>query len=255
MEEGMMMCGDPHIKTWAGKFFDYHGECDIVFMHAPDFDGEGVDLDIHVRTTIRNQYSYIESAAVQINNEVLEVGAYGNHALNYVDSALTEAPAGLTVGGYPVYRQEVNSKMHVYDIVIGPENNITLTSFKDLVAVRTSNRHFPNGVTGIIGTHDGSLVGRDGVTDMSDDINAFGQEWQVRDTEPNLFRVLRAPQYPTQCNLPSPAAEQRRRLGETRAEKEAANKACARFTGVEFENCVFDVLAMGDLELAEAGAY
>jgi hypothetical protein len=249
------ICGDPHIKTWSGKFFDYHGECDLVFIHAPDFDGQGADLDIHARTTIRYQYSYIESAAVQINGEILEVNAYGGHALNYVDNALAEAPAGLTVGGYPVYRREASEKQHFYDIVLAPGNNITLSSFKDLVAVHAGNHHFPNGVTGIVGSPGGDFLGRDGITDMSDDTNAFGQEWQVRDSEPNLFRVARAPQYPTQCNLPSAAVAEHRRLGETMANKEAAKKACAKYTGAEyFDICVYDVLATGDLEMAEAGA-
>ena len=46
------MGGDPHIKTWGGSWFDYHGECDLVLLHVPEFDG-GSPLSIHVRTTIR----------------------------------------------------------------------------------------------------------------------------------------------------------------------------------------------------------
>lgn len=43
---------DPHMKSWSGEWFDYMGECDLVLMQAPEFDGKQ-NMDIHVRTTIR----------------------------------------------------------------------------------------------------------------------------------------------------------------------------------------------------------
>jgi hypothetical protein len=43
------------------------------------------------------------------------------------------------------------------------------------------------------------LFGRDGITDFTDEWNSFGEEWQVRDTEPKLFLDDRMPQYPTGC--------------------------------------------------------
>ena len=43
------------------------------------------------------------------------------------------------------------------------------------------------------------LLGRDGVNDMSKNLNDYGEEWQVRDTEPKLFQDQRAPQYPDRC--------------------------------------------------------
>ena len=43
------------------------------------------------------------------------------------------------------------------------------------------------------------LLGRDGVTDMSKDLSKYGEEWQVRDTEQELFQESRAPQYPDVC--------------------------------------------------------
>lgn len=44
--------GDPHFQTWTGLRFDYHGECDLVLLSAPMF--EGGPLDIHIRTKIRH---------------------------------------------------------------------------------------------------------------------------------------------------------------------------------------------------------
>ena len=244
------------------------GECDIVLLHAPDFDGHGFDLDIHIRTTIRYLYSFIESAAIRIHGEILEVGGYGSHALNNVDHvfAYSDSTAGFSIGGYPIYYTEVNEKAFKFDIVIGPNENVTLSSFKDLVAVHfdsgKSQNFFKTDVTGIMGSIvDGKLLSRDGITEMSADTNAFGKEWQVRDNEPKLFRTNRAPQYPDECVLPSPESmedRRRRRLGESRADMEAAQEACGKHyheSSIDYDNCVYDVLAVGDLDIAEAGAF
>lgn len=45
------VAGDPHFQTWGGHRYDYHGECDLVLLSAPQF-GKG-PLDIHIRTKIR----------------------------------------------------------------------------------------------------------------------------------------------------------------------------------------------------------
>ena len=83
------------------------------------------------------------------------------------------------------------------------------------------------------------------------DTNALGQEWQVRSDEPMLFRAARAPQFPAKCEMPDPtSASEQRRLGETVA-KEAAKKACSHKQGAAFRNCAKDVMAFGDLELAQ----
>ena len=55
------------------------------------------------------------------------------------------------------------------------------------------------------------------------------------------------------CILPAASREEiRRRLGETVTSEEAAKIACAD-SGGRFEQCVYDVMAMGDLEAAQAG--
>jgi hypothetical protein len=98
---------------------------------------------------------------------------------------------------------------------------------------------------------------RDGKT-VLDDANAFGQEWQVLDTgEPSLFQTLRLPQHPMECTVPPPvqASQLRRRLLETSSINELdAEKACAHWGDVK-DDCVFDVLTTGDLEMVMVGAY
>ena len=112
------------------------------------------------------------------------------------------------------------------------------------------------------------LLGRDGVTDMSYDWNTYGEEWQVKDTEPKLFQELRAPQYPETCiyyasdnGHMKKTHNLRRRLlndaegGIVMVSKEAANDACADYVGAFKENCIYDVMIMGDLEVAEDPSY
>ena len=74
----------------------------------------------------------------------------------------------------------------------------------------------------------------------------LGQEWQVHEDEPQLFV---APREHIGLCAPPPATEGRR-LGESISD-EAAEKACAHLTGDLFDNCVFDVQALADLEAAE----
>lgn len=231
------------------------GECDLVLLHAADFDGQGNDLDIHVRTTIRYDYSYIENAALRIGSDVLEVSSFGDFSINGVDNANAKS-----VGGYQLHRTQVDKKKHIFDVVLSPLQNITLSTYKDLVAVKVSgaesHKYFSKSV-GMMGSFVGGvLLGRDGVTDMSRDFNAFGQEWQVQGEEGTLFRTARAPQYPQQCNMPSAEQKQARRLGETKVSRNAAEGACIHLAGSsKFTNCVFDVMAVGDLDLAKEGDF
>ncbi|CAB9519418.1 expressed unknown protein [Seminavis robusta] len=71
------IAGDPHIQTWDKKWYDFHGQCDLVFLENKDFNN-GQGMDIHVRTTARYQYSYIEAAALRIGDDVLQVSSHGN---------------------------------------------------------------------------------------------------------------------------------------------------------------------------------
>jgi hypothetical protein len=101
----------------------------------------------------------------------------------------------------------------------------------------------------------GRMVARDGKTVVTEP-NTFGQEWQVLETEPSLFQSLRLPQHPLECTLPPPvkASQLRRRLLKSPVDENAAEKACAHW-GEGKDDCVFDVLTTGDLEMAMVGAY
>lgn len=234
----------------SGHRFDFHGACDLVLEHASDIGGSGLDLDLHLRTTIRYQYSYISTAALRIGSDILQVTKWGEYNLNWDASASMPN----VIGGYNVSYIQINEKEHAFEVDLGNNERIVLSTFKDWVNVKIGSNSggvFENS-RGLMGDFSGSMLARDGKTLMEDPI-AFGQEWQVLDTEPKLFLTDRSPQHPLACELPSLAQQSRRRLGSTIARAEA-EQACAHWKEDQ-DACVFDVMATGDIEIATAGVY
>jgi hypothetical protein len=98
----------------------------------------------------------------------------------------------------------------------------------------------------------GDMNARDGET-VIDDANAFGQEWQVLDTEPSLFHTVRLRQCPQQVYTLAPPMEashvRRRFLEPSSSVKEFdAEKACAHW-GKGKDDGFFGVLTTGDLDM------
>lgn len=224
------------------------GECDLVLIHAPEFD-HGLDLDIHVRTTIQYAYSFISSAVLRIGNSILEIGSYGDYFLDGVSHAdLT----GASLSGYEIIHSHPDEKRHLFDIVLSPTEDVTVTTFKDIVSVsiRNPSKDRFGASIGLMGTfQDGTMVSRDGRTVLStateNDRNAFGQEWQVRQDDPKLFQVSRAPQYPLEeCRLPptSEASSQLRgrRLLQNNISLQDAKSACDSLRGDSKQACIYD---------------
>lgn len=186
---------------------------------------------------------------MKIGNDILEVSSFGDFAFNGVDS-----PDLDTLSGYAVQHTQVNKKKHTFNVIVGKHENITISTFKDFVSVSItsgaeSTKFFRNS-NGLMGSYNsGSLLARDGTTVM-EDMNDFGQEWQVQ--EWLLFRSTRSPQFPQKCILPGPRASGQRRLGENMA-RTTAEAACSHYSGIQFDNCVFDVLSVGDVDIATSG--
>jgi hypothetical protein len=162
--------------------------------------------------------------------------------------------------GFAFSHTQPTDKQHVFKVHFGGRERIKLKTYKDFVSVlieqgKSENFHHSVGLMGDFRM--GHMIARDGKT-VIDDANAFGQEWQVLDTEPSLFQTIRLPQHPNVCTVPTPvqADHLRRRLSETSSVDElAAEKACAHWGEQGKDDCVFDVLATGDLEMAMVGAY
>lgn len=245
--------GDPHVKTWGGKWYDYMGECDMVFVDAPNFAPE-MPMKINVRTKARYDYSFIESAVIQIGEETLEVGSWGEYFLNGVEGALLPN----TISGYKITKEVESEQLHRFFVHLDGDENIEFKVYKDWVSVGFNNANHGRfeGSNGLIGSHDlrGKFVGRDGQVMDYADIQAYASEWQVQADEPMLFNQNRAPQAPQQCIMPE-ATQTQRRLGE-QLSRESAIKACEQsgWSKGTIEMCIHDVMATGDLNLAAAGA-
>lgn len=92
-------------------------------------------------------------------------------------------------------------------------------------------------------------------------INALliGEEWQVRNFEPKFFQEHRAHQYPSGCSYESHNKEARNLRGHQSGDSltvtmEDAMNACGKYVGINKENYIYDVMAVGDLE-ADNPAY
>ena len=74
---------DPHLWTWEGEMFDYHGQCDLIYTTCPMFD-HNKGLDVHIRTEFVEpiKWSTISSMAIKIGNDVFEVQNNGSYYLN-----------------------------------------------------------------------------------------------------------------------------------------------------------------------------
>lgn len=117
------------------------------------------------------------------------------------------------------------------------------------------------------------LFGRDGRVMDDGDVNAYGQEWQVLNTEEKLFAdTNRYPQHPNRCIIVDAIRDSATATGGTaqlrgsrrlmvidngdRVDAEiAAAEACRKLHGIGKQFCIEDVIATGNLELAEDSFY
>lgn len=248
--------GDPHFSTWSGRKFDFHGVCDLVLIHNPEFQ-QGLGLEIHVRTKKMKQFSFISSAVLQVGHESLEVMGDIHKNLFWINKMQGEDTdnEGIIgeINGYDINYQKVNSKQHEFIVNVGGAS-ISMKTYKNFVHVGVSDATessfgLSKGLFGAYGT--GELTSRDG-SKTFENMDEFGQEWQVRPGDGSLFHEVEGPQAPDKCQMPL-ATNVRRRLAESNVSQEDAKLSCAHVDPGVFEMCVFDVMATGDNGVA--GAY
>merc|ERR1712151_750010 len=120
--------GDPHFKLWDGKAYDFHGVCDLVLLHNPEFNN-GLGMDIHIRTKKMKHWSYIKTAVIRIGNESFEVMAerkhnyYWNNRIAGDEEIYTMKELPATISGYNIQFRKINSQQLEYTIVIGNNKN------------------------------------------------------------------------------------------------------------------------------------
>merc|ERR1712125_294065 len=116
--------GDPHFKLWDGEAYDFHGICDLVLLHNPEFNN-GLGMDIHIRTKKMKHWSYIKTAVIRIGNESFEVMAerkhnyYWNNRIAGDEEIYTMKELPATISGYNIQFRKINSQQLEYTIVIG----------------------------------------------------------------------------------------------------------------------------------------
>jgi hypothetical protein len=224
-----------------------------MLLQSKEFEA-GLGLDVHIRTKMRRDMSYISGAAIRMGADLLEVESQGIYYINGVAGA--DLPSKF--GGFDFMHAQPTDKQHVFEVHLGGRERVKVKTYKDFVSVlfeQAEPKHFAKSV-GLMGAFEtGHMIGRDGKT-IIDDANAFGQEWQVLNTEPSLFQTVRFPQHPTVCTMPTlvQASQLRRRLSESSVDELAAEKACEHW-GEGKDDCVFDVLTTGDLGIAMVGTY
>jgi hypothetical protein len=218
--------GDPHFKTFGGELYDYHGQCDLLLLDNPQFKN-GLGMTIHIRTKIQDFWSSVESAAIKIGDDIIEVaGGVHNEWLwvnGEANGELEEAKWNrFNIAGFLVRFKQTGETREVNIYIEGHKEYIMIKAYKDFVRIDIPWMGSANfeGSTGLLGSHvlDGQRVGRDGVT-FIEDVNAFGQEWQVLEAEDKLFHNYDSNivQAPAKCVLPPAisAEQQLRRLAES----------------------------------------
>ena len=247
--------GDPHFKTWHGHKFSYHGACDLILLQHPTFRG-GVGLDIHVRSQHLREFSYITSAAVRIGSDVLEVSTAPRDKGFYLNRQPYPTLPAYMDGKYEVTHEYVNDLQQTYVVSLDADTKIVLKTWRYFISVKIEGPRAEDfaASVGIMGNFTtGERLARDGVTVMDDDdVNSYGQEWQVGADDETLFHTFALPQAPSRCELPQ-LSTKRRRLGASFVGDDDAQTACAGVSDEDYDFCVFDVLATQDL--ATAGAY
>jgi len=246
-------------KNWDGEQYDFHGVCDLVLVHNPEF-RNGLGMDIHMRTKKTLKYfSYINSAVLRIGDSTFEVMAKAKENHYWVDGVAGEKVSGdkllpATISGFPIHFRQLSPRELEYTVIMG-EEKIVFSTWNEMVRIDIVNPSMENFVSsvGLMGTFTDSLkMARDNSTIM-EDLNDFGQEWQVLASEAKLFHNVDGPQSPSPCDIPS-ATDLRRHLAKSEVSREAAEAACAGVKNLEeFDLCVFDVIATSDVHIA--GAY
>jgi len=258
--------GDPHFRTWHNEHFEYHGQCDMILTKDPNFvavdGGPIIGLEVQIRTKLVRFWSYIKSAAIRIGDDILElegVAAASDDDRKDTSYWINFHHQGelTTIGGFPVTLHVASHARRILTIDLDsrfPGQKIVLGTYKEFVKVdfvNASEESFGNSV-GMLGDfRTGKTLARNGSTELHD-FSKLGQEWQVLPTEEMLFHNVEQPQFPKKCIEPEdPQGQRRRRLSESTISEDAAKAACASSSNpLDRKDCVYDVLATQDLEMA-----
>lgn len=262
--------GDPHIKTWDGTYFDYHGGCDLVFIKHPL-------LNVHIRSEPRYGWASTSHAAVEISGDIFELDDECDMKRN--GKSISSPPS--TLGGKEVVYHEYGffgSTKNFEIIVVGGiyPQTVELECFPYessqgvLVHANLSPQDF-SGTEGVCGSLYGlaGLICRDGCKGC---INydcigtSYGEDWQV---DPELDGTILSNPDTSECSPPlysdssddrtcSNSKNRMRHLEEKRFEENRATCEEVIPEGAPDavkDNCAFDLTTTNDTTYLEQPFY
>eukprot|EP00977_Amphora_coffeiformis_P026373 scaffold25842_cov198-Amphora_coffeaeformis.AAC.28 len=236
--------GDPHFTRWNQPRDSFHGECDLLMIQSDTFQG---GFELQSRTTIDTYYSYIESAAFKVGDNIVEV-ENNQFFLNKEPMSYTDLP--MAFDGITMTFEEEGPRKLIKANLNG-EVSLTFKFYKHYLNIVTSgSTDALTGSKGLLGSFpDGKMLDRTGHELL--DFTLMGFEWQVRPEDSQLFHNARSPQLPYEkCRMPTAARPARRRLRSDAELLNQAETACAHVTGSDFQLCIDDVMMTGDIGLA-----
>lgn len=209
-------------------------------------------LDLHIRTTIRDAYSSITSAALRVGDVVLEMDAENFYmdGMVFGDDALPFETSEFAILE-PIWSSTHKSR-RVYDIPLNDKSVIHVRKTKSFLSITVdgAEEDFAHSI-GLLGEFlTGTPLGRDGL--IIEDWHEYGMEWQVRPEEADVFQTAREPQLPhAKCKMPTAAMPSRNLRGRDNIKLyDKAVEACAG--AIEVDTCIQDVMTTGDIEFADA---
>lgn len=252
-----------YITPW----YEHHGQCDLVMM-KDEFFAEGLGLHVHIRTKIVGYWSYIQSVAIQLGDDTLEIEGSADadsdgEAHYWVNYKYQEDLAAASFSEFPVTQKQDLSSPFKRSFTIDFDSkyqgqNITVETYKEFVRVRfNGNEDLYGNTAGILGDYKtGKTYSRDGVSEVHDLVE-LGDEWQVLPYEPRLFHEKSHPQFPELCLKPEgpSSGDHKRRLTESDISIEGAEAACGAASLTDplaVKECAYDILATQDLDMVGA---
>lgn len=241
--------GDPHVKRWDRKTFQWHGECDMVLVQSEGISPDNKKLDLHVRTTITDHWSSVSSAVMQVGTFKFQVD---QTAIWFQDGSIQDSDLPITNNGITAKAPVSDADMKNYTVILNDQSSIVFSIVGPFVNVEVHGHIYDfQDAVGLVGSfQNGKPIDRTGY--RITDLDAHTAFWQVNPAhgDPTLFRTTREPQAPNTCTFPTVTARNRDR--HLRADKELYEKAVASCEGKSnYELCIDDVIYTGEVGLAK----
>ena len=151
-------------------------------------------------------------------------------------------------------------KKVIYNFILDGDKYVEVTANKRTQMIFLNlHGNYSSETKGILGSPaNPGFFGRDGKA-MQGDVNLFVEEWQINDSDPQIFRTRPFPQFPDKCsyNVNRDSSVRERRLKQTDSvSMEEASRACSTHSpGPLRQYCIDDVMQTGDLEMADDKFY